>query len=279
MTEFTDAEITQFWDDLFSREDYRTQLSELAASFPDRRSLIVDFQDLDIIDPEFSGLVISNPDRCIGLGTQVIRDFSEKFNTDLYRINLRINHLPSEVKVEIRNLRARHLNTLVAVDGLARKVTVVNPKAIRARFTCAKCGQEIWVPQHGTLLSRPVACPNPNTTCNKSANSFILDEVNTVYLDSQFVEIQESPDGLRGGQQPERKTCYIDDDLCGVITTGNRITVNGIIRSKEKKETDKTTLFETCIEVISVEFEQHEYEEIKITEDDEAKIGIVGLSA
>ena len=272
MTEFTDAEITKFWDDLFSREGYRTKLSDLAASFPDKRSLTVDFQDIDNIDTEFSELVISSPDRCLDLGKKVICDFSEVFNTDLYRVNLRIDHLPNDVKVEIRNLRARHLNTLVAVEGLARKVSVVNPKAINARFTCAKCGQEIWVPQHGTLLSRPVACPNPNTTCNKSANSFILDEVKTVYLDSQFVEIQESPDGLRGGQQPERKTCYIDDDLCGIITTGNRITINGIIRSKEKKENDRTTLFETCIEVVSITFQQHEYEEIDITEEDEMKI-------
>ena len=270
MTEFTDAEITKFWEDLFARDDYRTQLSELAAAFPDKRSMIVDFNDIDNIDTDFSGLVITSPDRCLKLGTKVIVDFSERFSSTTYRVNLRINHLPHDVKVDIRNIRARHLNTMVAVDGLARKVTVVNPKAINARFTCAKCGQEIWVPQRGTLLSRPIACPNPATTCNKSANNFILDEVNTVYLDSQFVEIQESPDGLRGGQQPERKTCYLDDDLCGVITTGNRITVNAIVRSKEKKENDRTTLFETCLEVVSVEFEQHEYEEIQITPEDEA---------
>ena len=272
MTEYTDAEITKFWEDLFSREDYRKQLSELAAAFPDKRSLYVDYFDIDNVDKDFSSLVITSPDRCLKLGTKVVIDYSEKFSTNLYRVNLRVKHLPYDVKVEIRNIRARHLNTLVAVDGLARKVTVVNPKAINARFTCAKCGQEIWVPQRGTLLSRPIACPNPATTCNKTANNFILDEVNTVYLDSQFVEIQESPDGLRGGQQPERKTCYIDDDLCGVITTGNRITVNAIVRSKEKKENDRTTLFETCLEVVSVEFEQHEYEEIQITDEDEVML-------
>lgn len=270
--EYTDVEIRKSWEDLFAREDYRRKLTELASKFPDERSLNVDFRDIEDTDLDFSVLLLNEPDRCLGPGTQVIRDFSDVFGDERYRVNLRISHLPQDAKIEIRHIRARHLGKLIAVDGMARKVTGVNPRAVNARFTCAKCGQEIWVPQHGTVLARPMACPNPMSACNKSANSFILDEINSIYIDSQFVEVQESPDGLRGGQQPERKTCYIDDDLCGLVTTGNRITVNGIVRSVEKKDNDKTTLFETYIQVLSVDFEAHEFEVTDITEEDEKAI-------
>ncbi len=123
--------------------------------FPDRRSLYVDFADIEATDMDFSVLLLTYPDRCLEIGRQVIRDYSEKFSDKRYRINLRIHNLPKDSKVEIRNLRARHLGQMVSVEGLARKVTVVNPKAVRARFTCAKCGQEIWQDQRGMLLTRP----------------------------------------------------------------------------------------------------------------------------
>lgn len=244
----------------------------MAMLFPDRRSLYVDFADIEIADMQFSTLILSSPDRCIEIGKQVIREYSENFSDKRYRVNLRIHNLPKDSKVDIRNIRARHLGQMVSVEGLARKVTVVNPKAVLARFTCAKCGCEIWQPQRGMLLSRPTSCPNPATLCNKTANTFILDEINSIYIDSQFIEIQESPEGLRGGQQPERKTGYADDDLCGLVTTGNRITINGIVRSTEKKDNDRSTLFETYLEINSVDFEQHEYDEIEISEEDEKAI-------
>ena len=174
--------------------------------------------------------------------------------------------------MDIRNLRADHLGRLIAVEGLARKVTTVKPRMTLALFRCARCGTEMWVPQPGMLLKEPMMCSNPEGSCNKQATRFILDDKASVFIDTQKIEIQESPEGLRGGAQPERITGYVEDDIAGEVTAGNRITLNGILRSVEKTDRDKSTVFETFLDVISVEFEQHEYDEIQITEDDEREI-------
>jgi len=272
MTSFQDKEITDGWEDILGKDKYRLMLAEIADSYPDKRSVFVDYDDLDIYNTDFAMFVLENPDRCLTLGTNVIKAAMPPSWDPKSRLNLRIRGLPRDAKIDIRRLRAKHLGKLVAVEGLVRKVTTVKPRMTLAKFNCGRCGADIWVEQYGMILQEPLMCPNPEGTCNKQANRFILDEAASQYIDTQKVEIQESPEGLRGGAQPERLTAYIEDDVAGVITAGNRITLNGIIRSVEKQDRDKSTVFDVYIDVLSVEFEQHEYDEIQITEEDEQAI-------
>lgn len=51
--------------------------------------------------------------------------------------------------------------------------------------------------------------------------------------------------------------------------------MNGILRSVEKSDRDKSTVFDMYLDVVSIEFEQHEYDEILITEEDERQILIM----
>lgn len=272
MTNFQDAEITEGWESIFGRDEYRQALREIADTYPEKKSLFVKYDDMDMYNSDFATFVLEEPDRCIKLAEEVAKEAMPPTWDPVNKINIRLIRLPRDAKVGIRNLRARHLNKMVALEGLVKKVTPVKPRMTLALFTCARCGAPIWQPQDGMLLQEPLMCPNPNGNCNKTANRFILDEEQSIYTDTQKVEIQESPEGLKGGAQPQRLSGYIDDDVAGIITPGNRVTINGIIRSAEKTERVKTTVFEVFVDVVSIEFEQHEYDEIQITEEDEKAI-------
>ncbi len=272
MTGFQDTEITEGWESIFGRDEYRQELREIADTYPEKKSLSVKYDDMDMYNTDFAVTVLEEPDRCLKLAEEAAKEAMPPSWDPVNRINIRITRLPRDAKVGIRNLRARHLNRMVAIEGLVKKVTPVKPRMTMALYTCARCGSAIWQPQDGMILQEPLMCPNPNGSCNKSANRFILDEEQSVYTDTQKVEIQESPEGLKGGAQPQRLGGYIDDDIAGVVTPGNRITVNGIIRSAEKDSRNKTTIFDVYVDVVSIEFEQHEYDEIQITEDDEKAI-------
>ncbi|AGI48523.1 putative ATPase involved in replication control, Cdc46/Mcm family [Thermoplasmatales archaeon BRNA1] len=278
MTSFNDNEITAAWRAILSKttedssRNYTLLISELADNYPDVKSVTVYYDDIDAYSVDFAMCVLEEPDRCIRLGIDVIKESIVGGWEDQDTIHLRITNLPRDAKVDVRNLRAKHLGKLVSITGLVRKATIPKPQLTYARFTCSRCGADVWEPQDGMYLREPLMCPNPNGNCNKTANRFILDEKSSRYTDTQIVEIQESPEGLRGGQQPERKVCFLEDDIAGLISAGNRIVVNGILRSREKPDRDKTTLFDTFLDVLSVEFEQHEYDEINITEEDENAI-------
>lgn len=269
---FQDEDITKLWEDLFQSKDYRIPIQDLADNYPDKRSIDVSYPDLDIRNTDIAMYILENPDKCLALGKAVILSLMPPEWDPKNHVNLRIIKLPHDAKVGIRKLRETHLGRLVAIDGLAKKVSSVKPRMTYARFLCSRCGAEVWEPQSGMYLREPLMCPNPNGTCNKQANRFIIDNKKCHFIDTQKIELQESPEGLKGGQQPEKISGYAEDDLCGVLTAGNRITVNGIVRPVEKSERDKSTIFEIYLEILSVEFEQEEYEEIVITEEDERAI-------
>ncbi|MBR7153508.1 MAG: minichromosome maintenance protein MCM [Candidatus Methanomethylophilaceae archaeon] len=269
---FQESEIESAWFDIFGKDAYRIMISDIADNFPQRKSVKVDYADINAYNIDFAMFVLDNPDKCLEIARKTVMSLVPNINRPGDAINVRIFNLPRDATVEIRNLRADHLRRLVAVEGLARKVTTVKPRMTHALFRCARCGAEMWMAQPGMLLKEPMMCSNPDGGCNKQATRFILDDKASVFIDTQKIEIQESPEGLRGGAQPERLTGYVEDDIAGEVTAGNRITLNGVLRSVEKGDRDKSTVFETYLDVISVEFEQHEYDEIIITEEDEIRI-------
>ncbi|MBQ8179056.1 MAG: minichromosome maintenance protein MCM [Candidatus Methanomethylophilaceae archaeon] len=269
---FQDNEIQVAWSDVFSKDAYRIMISDIADNYPQKKSVRVDYGDINTYNVDFAMYVLDNPDRCMEIARKTVMSLVPNINRPGDAINVRVYNLPRDAKVEIRNLRADHLGKLIAVEGLARKVTTVKPRMTHALFRCSRCGSEIWMEEPGTILREPVMCSGADGSCNKQNLRFILDMKSSVFMDTQKIEIQESPEGLRGGAQPERISGYVEDDIAGEVTAGNRITLNGVLRSVEKGERDKSTVFETFLDVTSVEFEQHEYDEILITEEDEERI-------
>ena len=269
---YEDSEIAKLWETIFSSDKYRVMIADITDNYPQKKSVKVDYDDINVLDIAFSAYLLEEPDRCLGIAKRTVMDLVPNIDRPGHSINVRVFNLPRDAKVEIRNLRADHLGKLVAVEGLVRKVTTVKPRITYALFRCARCNSEIWVPQTGMILKEPLMCNNPDGSCNKQATRFNQDLAASTYIDTQKMEIQERPEGLRGGSQPERLSGFVEDDIAGLVTAGNSVTLNGILRSVEKTDRDKSTVFETYLDVVSVEFEQHEYDEIQITEEDEENI-------
>ncbi len=272
MVNYQDGDIQIAWEEILASEYYRIMISGIAAGYPDIRSLNIRYSDIDTYDTDFAMFVLNNPDRCVRIGRESVRSLMPPTWDSKEQVNLRIVGLPRDAFVDIRRLRAKNLGMLIAVEGLVRKVTTVKPRMTHASYSCARCGAEQWVIQGGMLLNEPMMCTNPDGSCNKQATRFILNDKVSKYIDTQKIEIQESPEGLRGGAQPERLAGFLEDDISGAVTAGNRVTMNGVIRSVEKPDRDKSTVFDIYMEVMSIEFEQNEYDEIEITDEDEKKI-------
>ncbi|MFA6710360.1 MAG: ATP-binding protein [Candidatus Methanomethylophilaceae archaeon] len=267
---FQDNEVMAGWEEIINRDDYHLKIVEIQDNYPKKKSLFVPYADIDLYNPDLAMFILAHPDNSVKLGEKVLRGVLPASWDPADTINLRITDLPRDAHVEVRDLRAEHLGKLVAVEGLVRKATVPKPRLVNALFRCTKCDAEIWIKQTGMIQREPLMCTNDG--CNKSVLKFVLDEVNSKFINTQKIEIQENPEGLRGGAQPERLAGYIDDDVAGAITPGNRVTLNGTIRSVQKTDRDKSTVYDIFMDVMSVVFEQHEFSEIEITENDEIRI-------
>ena len=139
---------------------------------------------------------------------------------------------------------------------------------------CLRCGAVIKEPQEGMTFKEPLECYERQEGCGKSASStkFKLLTEDSAFVDTQKIEVQESPEGLRGGAQPERLVGFLEDDIAGNISPGDRVVLNGVLRSVQKGTVSKSTLFDIHLDIISIDFEEHEYEEVIIDPEDEKLI-------
>ncbi len=272
-SDYTDEDLLARWEEFFEATDYRVKMIEVADQYPEQRSVYIAYDQLDLFDPDMADYMLQHPLRGLHFGKQAMKKLLPP-GREKVEIHLRMKGLPKDSKVEIRKIRSEHLGRLIAVEGLVRKATEVRPKITDALFQCARCGMVIKEPQEGMYFKEPMECYKEQNGCGRTASStkFKLLSEDSRYVDTQKVEIQENPEGLRGGAQPERLTGYIEDDLAGFVSPGDRLTMNGILRSVQKGAVQKSTLFDINLDVLSVELKTQEYEEVSISEEDEMEI-------
>ena len=248
-------------------------MSAIADLYPDVRSIYIDFLEVEKFDPDLANYTLQNPTLSIKCAEDAVKRMVSHALTNPF-VHFRIKDLPHDSRVEIRKLRAKHLGTFVSVEGLVRKATEVRPRVTLAEFECARCGHRITVEQEGMLFHEPIECSKEEGGCGRGTGStkFRLLTDPSRFVDTQKIEIQEPPEGLRGGAQPERLVGYIEDDISGRISPGDRVILNGILRSAQKGGQVKSTLFEIHLDINSAEEEEKEYEEVLITPEDELKI-------
>jgi replicative DNA helicase Mcm len=271
--EYSKEDLVSRWEEFFDATHYRLNVIEVSTLFPELRSVYVRYSDLDAFDPDMADFVLQHPNTGIWAGEQAIQKVSPPGREGAL-IHLRLVDLPRDCRVEIRDLRSKHMGKLISIEGLVRKATEVRPKIVDALFECLRCNAIIKEPQEGMSFKEPLECYEAQGGCGKSSSStkFKLLTEDSTFVDTQKIEIQESPEGLRGGAQPERLVGFMEDDIAGDVSPGDRVILNGSLRSVQKGTVNKSTLFDIHLDVISMEFEEHEYEEVNISEEDEARI-------
>ncbi|MHC1585069.1 MAG: minichromosome maintenance protein MCM, partial [Candidatus Syntropharchaeia archaeon] len=241
--------------------------------YPDQRSLIVEFPDIDRKSSELAEELLENPDRALSEATAAIRKIEPISGKRLEKAHVRIIKIPQSSRIRIRNIRAHHINKFIAIEGLVRKATEVRPKIIKAAFECQKCGHITMIPQKEGKLREPMECGEGGEDGCKRRGPFKLLMEESTFIDAQKIRLQESPEELRGGEQPEVIDVDVEDDLSGMVVPGDRVIISGILRSRPRQtQFGKSTFFDVYLEGNAIEMEETEFEELKITKEDEKEI-------
>ncbi len=246
LVEFPQDELIAKWEEFFEEMGYLSKIISVADRYPEERTLGVAFDEMNRFDTDMAIYLLRHPLNVLAAGEEAIRRLVPP-GEELALIHLRIKALPRDRRVPIRDLRAKHLGQYIAVEGLVRKSTEVRPRVTDALFQCLRCGTVLKEPQDGQNFREPLECYEEQGGCKRSASAtkFKLLTETSVYLDTQKLEIQEAPEGLRGGEEPQRLTLYVEDDLTGRITPGQRVIFNGILRSVQKgRPGARSTLFD-----------------------------------
>jgi replicative DNA helicase Mcm len=258
------------WEHFFY--DYcKKDIDNAALLYPEKRSVLLDYWMVDRYDNELAELFLEKPYTTIYAAELALKKIDVPVEP-APKLHFKVKNIPETKRIGIRDLRSQHLGKFIAVDGLIKKVTEVRPKLEDAAFQCLKCGVIIKVIQDETLLKEPLECPEDQGGCGRRTSFRLLTEESR-FIDSQKIEVQESPEGLRGGAQPLRLTIYLEDDLVGDIVPGDRVTVNGTLHGQQRRIGKiKLTEFNKVMDANSVEQKEQAFEEVQISEDDERHI-------
>jgi len=261
---------TERWEDFLKRYCW-DELVELSNYYPEKRSLLVKFTDMDLYDPNLADMVLESPDVAINAATRALRTIDTPTGVTLDEANFRIIKVPRRLK--IRDIRSEDIGKLVSIEGLVTKATEVRPKVVEAVFECPYCHHVFSVEQSGRQFKEPVECDQESGGCGRKAQHFKLLLEQCKFVNAQKIQLQESPEELRGGELPQAIDVYLEDDITGVVTPGDRVIITGILRSYQRTTRfGKTPFFDIYLEGNSLEHKEEEFEEIKITEEDERRI-------
>ncbi len=252
----------------FLKEYCWNEILQLANEYPDVRSLYIPFQTINLFDRSLSLEVLESPEKTIRGLEESLKEIDLPVDKSLDHAHIRIVNIPS--KVAIGNLRSSHLGKFVAIEGMIRKATEVRPRITKAAFQCMRCGYITYVEQNSFKFEEPFAGCEEETCGKKGPFKVLIDE--STFIDAQKLQIQEPPEDLRGAQS-QGIDIDADDDIAGLVLPGQRIVINGILKSRQRTLKDgKSTYFDIVLEANSIEMLESAYDEVEISSSDEGII-------
>ncbi|NMX21408.1 AAA family ATPase, partial [ANME-1 cluster archaeon GoMg4] len=262
--------VTEKWEDFLKRY-YWNEIIELSNSYPEKRSLLVKFSEMDIYDPTIADMLLDDPEVTLDSATRALREMDIPTGVTLDEANLRIIKLPRKVK--IRDIRSNDIGKLVSIEGLVTKATEVRPRIVEAAFECPFCHHIFSVLQSGRQFKEPYECPQEDGGCGRKVQRFTLLVDKSKFANAQKIRLQESPEELRGGELPQTLDVNLEDDIAGEVAPGDRVIITGILRSYQRvTQFGKKLFFDIYLDGNSLELKEEEFEEIVITEEDEREI-------
>jgi replicative DNA helicase Mcm len=260
------SDFKQRWITFFTRY-YEKQILKLASDYPEVNSIDVDYAALQNFDIALADALLEEPSPVLQAAHDALLDYDLPIECKL-DVEVRIINLADKVK--IRDLRSNHVGKLISIEGIVRKATEVRPKLTEAGFECLSCGNVTTVEQEDAKLKEPAECSH--RVCRKKG-PFKLNFTHSKFVDAQKIRLQEFPEGLKGGEQPQMLDANVEATLAGKVFPGDRIAMTGLLRAVQRQyQNVKSTTFDLFLEANSIEIEDKEFQDIEILQEDETKI-------
>lgn len=249
---------------------YKTKINKAIRS--DQNFIIIDFKDLVKFNTDVAEFLLEQPEDSIKAIEIAIKEIKPDIPKNF---RVRISELPEGQKIMIKDIRSKHINKFLYIEGIVRQKSDVRPQVTSAKFECPSCGQTINVLQLDSNFKEPSRC-----SCGRKGKFRLL---NKELVDAQGIVLEEAPEDLEGGAQPKRMNVLLKDDLVSPLSEkktnpGSKIKINGILKEVPimSKTGGKSTRFDLMIESNFMDSCSEDIYDIKITKEEEKIIKNIG---
>ncbi|MDO8508785.1 MAG: LAGLIDADG family homing endonuclease [Nanoarchaeota archaeon] len=229
------------------------------------RVIRIKFSDLSKFSPELADNLIDTPEETLEILEAALEESEYVKNP-----RIRIVDPPHTTNISIRNIRAKHLDQFISIEGIVKQASDVRPQVINARFECPSCGAILSVLQVDRKFHDPSRC-----SCQWKGNFKLLSKE---MVDVQRLVIEESPDSLEGGEQPRRINVFLKEDLVDPkmeerTTPGSKAKIHGILKEiPVPLPTGISTRFDIALEANNIIPTEESFEDLNIKEEDMKEI-------
>lgn len=131
-----------------------------------------------------------------------------------------------------RTITADQLSTMVSVEGIVTRASLVRPKVIRSVHYAEKTARFYAKNYHDNTtsfdaISTPAVYPVEDPDGNKLTPEYGF----STYRDYQKISVQEMPEIAPAGQLPRSVDIVLDDDLVDLTKPGDRVQIVGVYRA------------------------------------------------
>lgn len=246
---------------------YKQKKQALITLYPAKKSLLIDYNDLDKYDVDIADRLLKNPDEVI----KAARDALKSLNITIpghgvFLPHVRFFNVP-ENNLFIESIGSKNLGELVSLKGVVTKRADVMHKMQLIVYKCQLCDSIYKVPveRDHVPMRRCELCKRATLRQKDEESSFV---------DLQKAEIQELLERVRGGSAAARIEMWMEDDLVNSTTPGDSVEIVGILRLKPPamQKGKQELLYGRYIEVNSIRNLRRDFEEIEISKQEEKQI-------
>lgn len=250
-----------------AKEFFQNNKKEIIRSVKNDQVVPLDFHQLSKFSPMLSEKLVETPEEIIALLEICLEE--QGFLPKPPRI--RFTSLPDSVRIKIKEIRAKHLDQFITIEGIVRQASDVRPQVVNARFECPTCGAILSVLQIDRKFREPSRC-----SCGRKGLFKLLSKE---MVDAQRLVIEESPDSLEGGEQPRRMNVFLKEDLVDPkmedrTTPGSKVRIIGVLKEVPVplQQGSISTRFDLAIEANNAIPLEETFDDLEVNEKDEIEI-------
>lgn len=150
--------------------------------------------------------------------------------------------------VNPRTLSSQHLNTMVSLEGIVTRTSLIRPKVVKSVHFTEATGKWWFKEYKDQTMTSGQTTSSVYPQEDEDGNPLTTQYGFSTYRDHQTISVQEMPERAPAGQLPRGVDVILDDDLVDKVKPGDRIQLVGVFRTLGNRNTNhNSALFKTVL--------------------------------
>ncbi|KAK6917209.1 MCM OB domain [Dillenia turbinata] len=200
-----------------------------------RPRLIINISDLHDYSTDLASRVLRSPSEYMqpfsDAVTEVARNIDPKYLKEGEQVLVGFDGPFVSRRVTPRDLLSSFIGSMVCVEGIVTKCSLVRPKVVKSVHFCPTTGNFLSREYRDITSNMGLPTGSVYPTRDENGNLLVTEYGMCKYKDHQTISMQEVPENSAPGQLPRTVDVIVEDDLVDSCKPGDRVAIVGIYKA------------------------------------------------